>query len=144
MKAFLDTSVLIASFYGDHPHHDASIELLLRFGPAEACCSVHSLAEMYSTLTGMPGARRIAPDVALLFLRDCGERLTLVSLEPVEYIRAIEACAQTGLSGGVVYDALHAQCALKAQAEVIYTWNTKDFSRIPAIATRVRQPDAVS
>ena len=31
MKAFLDTSVLVAAFYGDHEHHEPSIELFLRY-----------------------------------------------------------------------------------------------------------------
>jgi predicted nucleic acid-binding protein len=31
MKAFLDTSVLVPVFYGDHVHHAASLELFTRF-----------------------------------------------------------------------------------------------------------------
>lgn len=52
-----------------------------------------------------------------------------------------EASAAAGLASGAVYDAILGQCALKAKAEVIYTWNTKDFLRLsPAIAGRVKNP----
>jgi predicted nucleic acid-binding protein len=58
VKAFLDTSVLVATFYADHEHHPPSIDLFLRFVKKDACCGAHSLAEVYATLTGMPGKRR--------------------------------------------------------------------------------------
>jgi predicted nucleic acid-binding protein len=31
MKAFLDTSVLVPVFYGDHVHHAASLDLFTKF-----------------------------------------------------------------------------------------------------------------
>ena len=31
MKAFLDTSILVSVFYGDHEHHEASLSLFIRF-----------------------------------------------------------------------------------------------------------------
>jgi hypothetical protein len=43
---------------------------------------------------------------------------------------------------GAIYVAILGHCALKAGAETIYTWNTKDFQRLPAaIAGRVKTPD---
>ena len=141
MKAFLDTSVLVATFYADHEHHTPSIDLFLRFSKNDACCGAHSLAEVYSILTGMPGKRRVSGDEALLFLGDIRERLTLVALTEREYFQIVETAAAAGLAGGVIYDAILGHCALKAKAEVIYTWNTKDFLRLsPAIAGRVKNP----
>ena len=141
MKAFLDTSVLVATFYADHEHHPPSIDLFLRFAKKEACCGAHSLAEVYATLTGMPGKRRVSGDEALLFLGDIRNRLTLVALDGLEYFQMAEASAACGLAGGAVYDAILGHCALKARAEVIYTWNTRDFLRLPpAIASRVKNP----
>ena len=142
MKAFLDTSVLVATFYADHEHHLPSIDLFLRFGNKDACCAAHSLAEVYATLTGMPDKRRVSGDEALLFLGDIRERLTLVALDEQEYFQMAEASAAGGLASGAVYDAILGQCALKAKAKVIYTWNTKDFLRLsPAIAGRVKNPE---
>lgn len=143
MKAFLDTSVLVATFYADHQHHPPSIDLFLRFGKKDACCSAHSLAEVYATLTGMPAPRRVSGNEALLFLGDIRDRLTLVALNEQEYFRVAEGSGEIGLAGGAIYDAIVGHCALKAKAEVLYTWNTKDFLRLSqAIAGRVKTPEA--
>lgn len=142
MKALLDTSVLIATFYGDHEHHATSLDLFLRFGREDVCCGAHSLADVYATLTGMPGKRRVGSDAALLFLRDIRENLTLVSLDEREYFQLIEEATTAKLTGGAIYDALIGHCALKAKAKTLYTWNSKDFLRLPPeIARRVREPD---
>jgi len=143
VKAFLDTSVLVATFYADHEHHAPSIDLFLRFGKSAACCGAHSLAEVYAILTGMPGPRRVSGNEALLFLSDIRDRLTLVALDEQEYFQMVEDSGAAGLTGGAIYDAILGHSALKAAAEVIYTWNTKDFLRLPpAIAGRVKNPEA--
>jgi predicted nucleic acid-binding protein len=142
VKAFLDTSVLIAGFYGDHEHHSPSIEIFLRFGKNQACCAAHSLAEVYAVLTSMPAPRRVSGEQALLFLGDIRTKLTLIALNAREYFQMAEAVGTAGLAGGTIYDAILGFCALKARAYVIYTWNTKDFLRLPHdIASRVRTPD---
>ncbi len=141
MKAFLDTSVLVATFYGDHQHHEASLEVFLKFGKKQACCGVHSLAEVYASLTRMPGPHRINGEQAMLFLASIRERLTLVALDEDEYWNAIEECASMGVLGGTIYDALLARCALKAKAEVIYTWNLKHYGQLwPEVSKRLRTP----
>jgi predicted nucleic acid-binding protein len=141
VKAFLDTSVLVATFYGDHEHHEPSIELFLRYGKREVCCGAHSLAEVYASLTGMPGKDRAGADEAMLFLGNIRERLSLIALTGEEYFKAMEASAAAGVTGGGIYDALLGHCALKAGAETIYTWNMKHFKRLgPDIAGRVTTP----
>jgi predicted nucleic acid-binding protein len=142
VKAFLDTSVLVATFYADHEHHGPSLDLFLRFGKSEACCGAHTLAELFAVLTSMPAPRRVSGHQALLFLGDVRERLTLVALDGEEYFAMAQASGEAGLAGGAIYDSILGQCALKAGAETIYTWNTRDFLRLlPAIAGRVRRPD---
>jgi predicted nucleic acid-binding protein len=144
VKAFLDTSVLVATFYADHEHHQPSIDLFLRFGKHEACCGAHSLAEVYATLTGMPAPRRVSGDQALLFLGSIRDHVTLVALDELEYVQVAEAAAAAGLAGGAIYDAILGQCAVKADAEVIYTWNTHDFLRLARpISGRVSTPDSI-
>lgn len=141
MKVFLDTSVLVATFYADHEHHRPSLDIFLRFERRSACCSAHSLAEVYATLTGMPAPRRVSGNEALLFLGNMRDRLTLVTLNELEYFQVAEAAADAGLAGGAIYDAILGRCALKAKAGVIFTWNVKDFLRLgPEIASRVKSP----
>ena len=143
MKAFLDTSVLIATFYAHHQFHQTSIALFLRFKKPDVCIGAHSLAEIYASLTGRTGRDRVSGDEAMLFIADLRSRLTIVSLDDQEYFAALTASAALGLAGGAIYDALLAGCALKAQARTIYTWNTKDFMRLgPEIASRVQVPAA--
>jgi predicted nucleic acid-binding protein len=143
VKAFLDTSVLVATFYAHHQFHQPSIDLFLRFKRNEACCGAHSLAEIYSSLTGRTGRERVNGDEAMLFLGDVRERLTVVSLDDQEYFKALEASSALSIAGGAIYDALLAHCAIKANAQAIYTWNAKDYTRFgPDIAGRVKAPAA--
>jgi predicted nucleic acid-binding protein len=141
VKAFLDTSVLIATFYAHHEFHQPSIDLFLRFKKSESSCGAHSLVEIYCSLTGRSGRERVSGEHAMLFLENVRERLTIVSLDEQEYIDAIEASSGLGIAGGAIYDSLLAHCALKFKAQAIYTWNTKDFVRLgKAVADRVRKP----
>ena len=77
MTAFFDTSVLVPVFYGDHVHHQASLELFIQQDKSSGCCGAHSLAEVYSTLTRMPGKHRISGPQAMLFIGDIRERLSV-------------------------------------------------------------------
>jgi predicted nucleic acid-binding protein len=45
MKAFLDTSVLVATFYGEHEHHGSSFALFLRLNKKSGCTAAHRLTE---------------------------------------------------------------------------------------------------
>ena len=144
MKAFFDTSVLVAVFFGDHEHHGASLDLFLRFKKSEVCCGAHSLAEVYSTITRMPGKVRVTPDQAMLFVENVLERLTVISLSAEEYVAGLRTWSQAGIAGGNVYDALLASCALKAKAERIYSWNVRDYQKLgPTVQRRLEQPRSI-
>jgi len=141
MKGFFDTSVLVPLFYRDHVHHGPSQELFIRFNQSTGCCGAHSLAEVYVTLTRMPGKRRISGEQAMLFIGNIRERLSIVALNGEEYAHALEASAVRGIVGGAIYDAMLAQCALKTQAETIYTWNVRHYAQCgPEVVGRVRTP----
>ena len=141
MKAFLDTSVLVAAFYDEHEHHEPSFALFEQQKKLTACTAAHCFAEVYSVVTGMPGKDRASPDEALLFLRDVRERLTMVTLDETEYFKALEDAASAGICGGTAYDLIIAHCALKVKAQAIYSWNVKHFNRLGEnVASRVRQP----
>jgi predicted nucleic acid-binding protein len=113
----------------------------LKFDKKQACCGAHSLAEVYSTLTRMPGRHRIGGEQAMLFLGTMRERLTIVTLDDEEYFMAIESASSAEVVGGAIYDAILARCAIKARAEMIYTWNVKHYRLLGAdVAKRVRTP----
>jgi len=141
LKAFLDTSVLVAAFYGDHHHHAPSLEVLTRFPKSDASCAAHSLFEVYSVLTRMPGKHRIGPEQAMLFVGSIRQALTIVALSADEYGRTLETFAGMGVTGGTIYDALLAGCALKARAETLFTWNSKHYAQFgPKIVPILKVP----
>ena len=141
MKSFFDTSVLVATFVEVHEHHERSFALFTRADRKTACCAAHSLAELYATLTRLPGTARMSSDQALLVLDSVEERAEIVPLDAREYRQAIQDAANAGIVGGTIYDALIGRCALKARATRIYTWDVADFQRLGAeIAKRVRTP----
>lgn len=141
MKAFLDTSVLVPVFYGDHVHHRASLGLFVQLDKTNGCCGAHSLAEVYATMTRMPGKHRISGEQAMLFVANIRERLAVIALDGDEYADALGAAAGAGIVGGCTYDALLAHCALKAKAEAIYTWNLRHYSRSGLeVSARLRTP----
>ena len=141
MNAFFDTSVLVAAFYDEHEHHESSFDLFSQQQKSTACTAAHCLAEVYAVVTGMPGKDRASPDEALLFLHDIRKHLSSVALDESEYFKVLEDAAAAGIVGGSAYDAIIAHCALKANAQSIYTWNVKHFNRLgETVAARVRQP----
>jgi predicted nucleic acid-binding protein len=141
VKSFFDTSVLVATSVEAHEHHERSFALFAGADRKAAGCAAHSLAELYATLTRLPGKARLSADQALLFLDSVEERLEIVSLDVREYRLAIQHAAAAGIVGGTIYDALIGWCALKARATRIYTWDVADFQRLGAeIAEKVRTP----
>ena len=141
MRYFFDTSVLVPAYVDAHVHHEASRRIYLKAEKKHDCCAVHSLAEVYSTLTRLPGGLRASADQAVLFLEDMAARLTFVALDAEEYWAAIVDAAGLGIVGGLTYDALLARCAIKAKAETIYTWNLGHFQQLGTnVAKIVRTP----
>ena len=141
MRAFLDTSVLVPVFYGDHVHHQASLDVFTRYGRKDACCGAHSLVEVYSALTRMPGKYRISGEQAMLFVGNIRERLTVVGLTPDETFSMLQVNAALGLAGGAIYDALLAGCALKSGAEKLFTWNLRHYGQFgPKVDSLLQTP----
>jgi predicted nucleic acid-binding protein len=141
VKYFFDTSVLVPVFLEEHLHHEASLAVFVRSDKKHSSCAAYSLAEVYATLTRLPGKHRASASEAMLFLENMEERLALISLDGEEYSKAVMHSAESGIVGGMIYDALLAQCALKVRAETIFTWNVEHFRRLgPEVAKRVRTP----
>jgi hypothetical protein len=69
--------------------HPAST-FFLRHRVKDACRGEHNLAEVYATLTGMPGRWRVSGDEALLFPGNIR----------IDYFRIAETSAEAGLLSG--------------------------------------------
>ncbi len=139
MRLFFDSSVLVPIFYADHPHHAPSARVFLEAGKDDFC-SLRTLGEVYTTLTGLPVRPRITGAEGVAIVKQIRERLTVVSLTEQEYISTLEMASST-VVGNAAYDALIARCALKAGATVLLTWNVQHFIRLgPEIARLVKTP----
>jgi predicted nucleic acid-binding protein len=141
MKAFFDTSVLVAAFWGGHREHAASIKLLGAADKRQSACAAHSLAEVYAVMTALPVRPALPPEQVLLFVQAARERLTIVTLDEAEYLATIQRTAELGFTSGRIYDALLLRCAAKVKARTIYTWNLKHFQAIdPGQSGKMRTP----
>src|SRR6202790_1515395 len=123
MKSFFDTSVLVATSVEGHEHHERSFALFIAADRKTACCAAHSLAELYATLTRLPGKFPPSADQAMFFLDSVEERLEFISLDPREYRLAIREAATAGIVGGTIYYPCLGGRALKPRAPRIYTWD---------------------
>jgi predicted nucleic acid-binding protein len=142
IRDFLDTSVLVAAFWGDHVNHESSLGIVARASKTTTACGAHSLAEFYSVITTLPVRPMILPDHALLFLNELRERVTIVTLSEHDYFETVRKTAELGATGGRIYDALLVTAARKVEAKKVYTWNIRHFREIaPDWARRIRRPD---
>jgi predicted nucleic acid-binding protein len=142
LKKFFDSTVLVAAAIVNHERHEPSLMAFSQAHPTSAVCAAHNLAEVYATLTRYPGKGRLSPEQALLALDEIELRLAIVTLDVGEYRAAIRSFAGEGIIGATVYDGIIAACAIKARAEVLYTWNTQHFLRLgPAVSRLVRTPE---
>lgn len=141
MKEFFDTSVLVASFWRGHRDHEASLKRVAAADKKKSACALHTLAEVYATMTALPVKDIIPPDQALLFVQEVRDRFTIIGLNEAEYSETISRAAERGFVSGRIYDALLLRCAAKTKAEVVYTWNVKHFKAIdPKQAHKIQTP----
>ena len=133
MKVLFDTSVIIAAIIESHPFHAKALPWLIKSKAQtiEAIVASHTLAELYSVLTSLPVKPRVSSAAAQQLIHDNVISVaTVVTLTASEYMLVIKQLAMQELIGGVVYDALIAQVAIKAKAQKILTLNVKDFKRV--------------
>lgn len=119
MKRYWDASALVDAL------HDERIEGLLR--EPDQWTRPHTLAEVFSTLTGgRLGIRYLADDAAAL-LREASASLKFVELDAAEVLAALDKAQNLGVRGGRVHDWLHAAAARKAKVQTLLTDNFADF-----------------
>ncbi|MGA8654860.1 MAG: PIN domain-containing protein [Chthoniobacterales bacterium] len=142
VRDFLDTSVLVAAFWGDHVNHESSLGIFTRASKSATACCAHSVAEVYSVMTSLPVRPAVSPDHALLFLEQLRERVAIVPLSEEDYFKTVRNAAELGLTGGRIYDVLLLAAAREVEAKHVYTWNIRHFQQIgPDLERRIRTPE---
>jgi predicted nucleic acid-binding protein len=140
LKRFFDSSVLVPVFYADHPEHASCTKLFLEAEKSDFC-ALRTLGEVYATLTGLPLRPRITGPEGMRIVKQIQDRLTLITLSEQEYVSALALASSETIVGAAAYDALIGHCALKAGADILLTWNVRDFTRLgAAIAPLVKTP----
>lgn len=132
MISYFDTSVLFAALEVVHERHIAS-RIALEGAQARGkivCLSNHVFAELYANITRYPTSIKTSPVEALATIQQLSNSVITIDLAKADYLIALQRCADLGLISGVIYDALHLQAAIKAEADVLYTANLRDFKRL--------------
>jgi predicted nucleic acid-binding protein len=133
VKVLFDTSVLVAAIVKAHPRHPEAAAWLRRAksGEIEFLAATHSLAELYSVLSAFPAKPRISPtDAWRLIQENVTASANLIALSFDDYLATLQQASESGLSGGVIYDALIVCAARKAGADRLLTLNQRDFRRV--------------
>jgi predicted nucleic acid-binding protein len=138
---FVDTTVIVAASTPSDHRHEACLNLLAQADSRGAGCASHTLAEIFSVMTSRPGPLRMPPADAARLVEHTSRRFKFFSLNPSEYVEAIQSLARIGHSGGMIYDALILACARKAKATRIYRLNQRHFRMVaPDLASRIVEP----
>jgi predicted nucleic acid-binding protein len=144
MKAYFDTTILVAASVADHSHHNQAIATLelSQSGKIESYVSGHGLSEVYAVLTRTPFHPAVYPSEALKILQEnILPYFKLVTITPQMYIETIRECADRGWIGGRIYDAIHLGCARESDCERIYTFNVRHFQLLaPDLAQCICAP----
>ena len=144
MKVLIETSPLIAALVETHPDHATSLRWLERARRREiqGVICAHTLAELYAILTRLPLRQRLsAVIVAQLIESEILANFEVIELTVADYSAVIAHLSSSGLGGGIIYDAILAQAAVKSGAERIITLNAKDFRRAyPGLSAEIVVP----
>jgi predicted nucleic acid-binding protein len=119
MKTYWDSSALIEII--EEPSQREGLD------PAHDCTRLHSLVEIFSTLTKGVNFRYGADDAARI-ISDFADDLELVELSKVDVLAATKAARRAGVRGARIHDFMHAAAARKSGARVLKTLDTAGFS----------------
>jgi predicted nucleic acid-binding protein len=130
MKTYWDSSALIEAL------HNANIRD--RIKPDQNASRLHSLAEVFSTLT--KGVNyRYSPSDAANMVEDLAKDLVFVELVASEALKALKQASSLGVRGGRIHDLMHAVAAEKFEADVLLTLDNAGFTTLN-LKMRVESP----
>ncbi|MBE0611745.1 MAG: PIN domain-containing protein [Dehalococcoidia bacterium] len=139
----VDTNVIVAIAWDGHPDHVVATGDLERRLSAGATMVVpaHVLVESYSVLTRIPAPFRLSPADAVAFLEDLVSNAAVTNLQADAYLPLLREAAQARVTGGRIHDMLIAAASFAAEADVLLTFNTRDFVEL-GFDLDVREPSA--
>jgi len=126
MKIYWDSSAVVDAI------HDDGLEQRAR--QKGNVTRTHTLAEVFSTLTGGRLGFKYHPGDAAEMILDLTGVFEFVDLNPQEVLDGLARAEKAGVRGGRVHDWMHALAANKSGAKEILTDNLGDFAGlIPGI-----------
>jgi hypothetical protein len=86
-----------------------------------------------------PLRSRITGPQGISIVRQIRERLTLATPSEQEYVFALEVVSSRTIVDAADCVALIAHCALKVGADILLTWNVRDFTRLGSAVIQSRE-----
>ncbi len=125
----VDTNVIVAvALEGHEDHVVATGDLEQRLSAGDTMVvAVHVLVESYSVLTRMPMPFRLSPADTVAFLEDLVLNAAVTNLQADAYLPLLREASEARVSGGRIHDMLIAAVSVAAGADVLLTFNTRDF-----------------
>ncbi len=125
---FLDTSIFISAFWKQHPNFEPSFQLMSQSKKYKLITSNHAIVEYYSVMTRLPIPTKIEPSMIYnLIEENIIPHVSVYHLTEKEYLHFLKQASSLQIKGGNIHDYYHYQVAHKMKADVLLTWNTKDF-----------------
>lgn len=145
MPRFLpDTSCMVAALCSWHEHHErAARELERRLEDGDTLVvAAPALVETYVVLTRLPSPHRLslADSLALLEVNFMSGGVEAVTLDAEAYASLLRSAPGRGIAGGRTYDAVIVACAVASGANVILTFNERQFSPLANQGVQVVVP----
>jgi predicted nucleic acid-binding protein len=138
-----DTSCIVAAVCAWHEHHDpAAREISNRLERAEPfVVAAPALIEAYAVLTRLPPPHRLSGADALALLdANFIKQAQVIALDGSSYRALLRRAPRDGIAGGRTYDAVIAECALKARSTALLTFNASDFASFSKLGLEIVVP----
>ena len=125
MKAYWDSSAVIEA--------SNSPVLRARLHRERGLTRTHTLAEVFSTLTGGNLAFRLNADAAAQTVANLATDLDFRDLAAADVLTALKEARKKGVRGGRIHDYLHAVAAQKSGAKKLLTLDKNDFNDLTQV-----------
>ena len=141
MTSAVDTSVIVAALLSWHADHDRAARWLGdHLEGRELVLPEPVLIESYSVMTRLPSPHRLSPETAHTLLESNLSAIRVVGIPSSSMWKFLRETATEGTAGGAIYDAVILECAVRAKAGHIATFNTRDFERLARDRIEVIEP----